>query len=153
MRRAVLILALSSASVFAADRTLQQFSFVKTNADLVFIEEVFTRNGETNLVRDTLMRRGILESRTHKFYQGGLLIGEHWSFPDSAGFITEANLPYTMILRSSPSNNVSFAYICSPDRIVIDYFMATNGVFYPVDSSTVQEARKLTTEVQKPVSP
>jgi hypothetical protein len=144
---------LSCASIFAADPSLQQFSLVKTNNDVVLIEDVFTRNGETNLIRNTLTRNGAFESRTQKFYQRGLLVGEHWTFPDSSGFITEANLPYTMILRSSPSNHISFAYICSADRIVIDYFIATNGIFWPVDATAVQEARRLTTEVQKAITP
>lgn len=153
MKKVTLLLALSCVSMLAMDPSLQQFSRVKTNGDVVLTEDVFTRNGETNLVRHTITRSGVLESRTHQFYQAGLLVGEHWSFPDSSGFISEANVPYTMILRSSPSNNICFAYVCSADRIVIDYFMATNGVFWPVDTSSVQEARKMTTEIQKAPPP
>ena len=153
MKKVSLVLMLSCASIFGADPSLQQLSLVKTNSDVILTEDVFTRNGETNLIRNTLTRCGVFESRTQKFYQGGLLVGEHWNFPDSTGFLTEANIPYTMILRSSPSNNTSFAYICSADRIVIDYFIATNGVFWPVDTSAVQEARKMTTEIQKATAP
>jgi hypothetical protein len=153
MKAIVLALAFSCASAFAADPALRQFTLVKTNGNAVLTLDVFTRNGETNLVRNTVVRNGVLESRNHKFYQDGMLVGAHWSYPDSNGFITEANSPYSMIFQSSPSNIVSAAYICSPERIVIDYFTATNGVFYPVDTSAVQEARQMTTEIQKQVSP
>ena len=148
-----LVLLLSCAPVFAADPALQQFSLVKTNGDAVSTLDTFTRNGETNLVRSIVTRGGAVESRFHKFYQGGGLVGEHWSYPDSSGFITEANSRYSMIFKSSPSNTVSAAYICTEDRIVIDYFTATNGLFYPVNTAAVDEARKMTTEMQKTATP
>lgn len=151
MKKAFLLLALSGASAFAADPALQQFSVARTNGDTIATLDVFTRSGQTNLVRSTVTRNGTVESCFHKFYQRGFLVGEHWCYPDSSGFITEANAPYSMIFRSSSSNRVSTAYICSEDRIVIDYFTATNGLFYPVNTSAVQEARKMTTEIEKPV--
>lgn len=153
MKKIVFLLILSCVSIFAADSALQQFSLVKTNGDAVITLDVFTRSGETNLIRSTVTRRGVFESRTHRFYLGGVLVGEQWSFPDSTGYITEANLPYTMIFESSPSNDVASAYICTDNRIVIEFFTATNGLFFPVDTFAVQEARKMTTEMQKRNSP
>lgn len=153
MIKVLFLLALSCASAFAADPALQQFSLAKTNGDAVFTWDVFTRNGETNLVRSTVTRNGAVESRFHKFYYSGALVAEHWSFADSSGFITEASLPYSMIFKSSPSNTVTAAYICTEDRIVVDYFTATNGVFWPVDTYAVQEARKMTTEIHRQASP
>lgn len=149
MNKILLLLALSGASVFAADSAPQQFSLTRTNGDVVLTTDVFTRGGETNLVRHTVLLNGVLESRTHKFYEAGLLVGEHWSFPDSSGFITEANSPYSIIFQCSSSNNVTAACICTEDRFVIECFTATNGIFYPVDTSAAHEARKLTTEIQK----
>ena len=152
MKKFLVLMALSCTSTLAADSALQLVSLSRTNGTAVFTMDIFTRNGETNLICSTVTRAGSVESRFHKFYEGGTLVGEYWSYPDSCGFITEANSPYSLIFKSSPSNHVSTAYICSQDRIVIDYFTATNGIFYPVDAAA-QEARKMTTETQKAPAP
>jgi hypothetical protein len=153
MKKICLLLLISTTAVFAADPALQLFTSARTNSETVCRVDTYTRNGETNLVRTSLARNGNVESRHHKFYQGGVLVGEHWNDLDSSGFITEANLPYSMIFKSSPSNNTCFAYICSEDRIVIDSFASTNGLFVPVDTSSLQAARRMTTEMQKASSP
>lgn len=59
----------------------------------------------------------------------------------------------TMKALIIPSKNASQAFICTKDRVVLDYFTATNGVFHPADSSAVREANKMTEHVRELISP
>jgi hypothetical protein len=150
----IIILIISCFSVFAADNNIRVISSSKTNAvsGRIFTMEVFTRNGQTNLVRTTVTRQGIPEGPLQKFYHDGVLVGECWTFQDSSGFITEAGSPYSVIVKYWPSKNASQAFICTRDRVVLDYFTSTNGMFYPADGSAVQAANKMTTEMSKAIS-
>jgi hypothetical protein len=152
---AFIILLVSCASIFGADTSIQVLTIAKTNAvsGRISRRDVFTRDGQTNLVRTTVTTRGVSEGPLHKFYHDGVLVGECWAFQDSSGFITEAGSPYSVIVKYWPSNNASQAFICTKDRVVLDYFTATNGVFYPADRSAVREANKMTKEMSKAISP
>jgi hypothetical protein len=145
-----IILIISCASVFGADTGIQVVTTTKTNAvsGIIFTMDIFTRDGQTNLVRNTMTRRGVVESQIHKFYHDGILAGEYWTMPDSSGFITEAGSPYSVIGKYWPSKG-SQAFICTKDRVVLDYFTATNGVFYPASDAAVQDAHKMTTKISK----
>jgi hypothetical protein len=153
--KAFIILLPSYASAFGADTSIQLITTMKTNAasGKIFTKEVFTRDGQTNLVRTTVTTRGISEGALHKFYHNGMLLGECWAYQDSSGFITEAGSTYSVIVKYWPSNSARQAFICTKDRVVLDYFAATNGVFYPADKSAVRDANKMTTEMSKAISP
>jgi hypothetical protein len=161
--KALIILLLSSASAFAADTSMQVTTTTKTNAvsGKIFTMEVFTRSGQTNLVRTTVTTRGVSEGPLQKFYHDGVLVGTYLTMPEStmpdspdfSVLITEAGSPYSVIVKHWPSKNASQAFICTKDRVVLDYFTATNGVFYPADRSAVREANKMTTEMREAISP
>jgi hypothetical protein len=153
--KTLIILLLSYISAFGADTSIQVITTTKTNAvsGRIFTMEVFTRAGQTNLVRTTVTTRGVSESPLHKFYHDGVLVGECWAFQDSSGFITQAGSPHSVIVKYWPSKNASQAFICTKDRVVLDFFTATNGIFYPADRSAVREANKMTTEMSKAISP
>jgi hypothetical protein len=145
-----IILILSCASIYGADTSIQVFTTTKTNlSGSIFKRDVFMRDGQTNLVGDTIIRDGKLEMPLYKFYHGGVLVGEYITMPDSSVFITEAGSPYSVIGKYWPSKGVSQAFICTKDRVVLDYFTATNGVFHPADSAAVRGANKMTTEMSK----
>jgi hypothetical protein len=144
-----IVLVLSCASALDADTGVQVATTVKTNAEAIFTIDVFTRDSQTNLVRTTISRHGAVEGQFHKFYHDGALVGEFWYVRDSSGFITEAGSPYSVIGKQWPSKGVSQAFICTKDRVVLDYFSATNGVFYPADRAAVRDANKMTTEMSK----
>jgi len=90
--------------------------------------EVFTRAGQTNLVRTTVIRHGLSEAPLHKFYHDGVLVGTYLTMPESAKpgspefsvLTTEAGSPYSMIAKAWPSKNASQAFICTKDRVVLD---------------------------------
>ena len=151
--KALIILLLSYASAFAADTSIQATTTMKTNAvsGTIFRMEVFTRDGQTNLVRTTVTKRGVSEDPLQKFYHDGVLVGESWAFQDSSGFITEAGSPYSVIVKYWPSKTASQAFICTKDRVVLDYFTATNGIFYPANSVAVRDANKMTEDMSKEI--
>ena len=146
-----LVLILFCASTFGADTSLQVFTTAKTNSPGNIVRrDVFLRDGQTNLVCNYRIRDGKLEMPLCEFYHDGVLIGEYISMRDFSTFITQAGTPYSMIFKSWPSNGVSQAFICTKDRVILDYFTATNGMlFYPADGAKVRDAYKITAEMSK----
>jgi hypothetical protein len=127
-----------------ATAPIRVFTTAKTNAEIAVINttDVFTRDGQTNLVRFTTTMRGLVTARHHRFYHAGVLVGDYWARQDSSGFIIKGGSPYSVIFKYSPSKEVSSVFICTNDLVVIDCFIATNEVFNPADSSTIREANK-----------
>src|SRR2546430_17007900 len=74
--RTFIVFLLSCASVFGADGGIQVVSTSKTNAQTASIttKDVFTRDGQTNLVRDTKTKAGVVQIRIHRFYYGRSLV-------------------------------------------------------------------------------
>jgi hypothetical protein len=144
-----IVLILSCASVFGADTGIRVVTTARTNSAIAVIntKTVFTRDGQTNLVCFTTTKRDTLTDRSHLFYHGGVLVGEYWDGQDSSGFVTEAGSPNSVIFKYSPSKEVCNAFICQHDRVVVDCFIATNGVFLPADSSATRDANKLGEDV------
>ena len=72
------------APVFGADSGVKVVSTTKNNPETgsTDTEDVFTRDGKTNLVRGTLTKAGKLEIRTHRFYHDGSLVGVFTAIPN-----------------------------------------------------------------------
>jgi hypothetical protein len=142
------LLCLSCASLFGADTSIQVFTTTKTNAtapDFVLTLAVFTRDGQTNLVRSTLTRQGKVVSPAHKFYHDGFLVGEISSIADFSVFTGAADCPYSLEGYYRTNGGIWQACICTKDGVVLDYFTATNGLFWPASRSEIQNLNKMTT--------
>jgi len=137
--------------MFRADADIVAVRTTKTNSVTgnIFTRDVFMRVGQTNLVCNTITKRGEVESQDCRFYHDGVLAGEYWAMPDSSGFITEAGSPYSLMVRFGPDHEVGDAFICTKDRVVLDYFTATNGAFLPADSSALQRANAITIKMSE----
>ena len=147
-----ILLILSCASIYGADTGLQVTTRAKTNSlGEVQAVDFFTRDGQTNLVRLTVTQQGKITSQHDIFYHGGIRVGTFWSEADSSGFMTEADSPYCLIGKTWTGKGVSQAFICSADKVVVDYFNATNGQYYPVSSAELQHAQKMTSDMSKAV--
>ena len=146
-----IILILSCISIFGADTSIKITTTAQTNAisGSIFTADVFTRGGQTNLVRNTVTREGVVERQLHYFYHDGVLVGTYSFMPDSLGFVSEAGSPYVVIGNYCPSKGISQTIICTQDRLTVDYFTATNGVYYPADSAALLDAIKTSTELSK----
>jgi hypothetical protein len=150
----ITFLILSCASALGADTGIQVSTTVRTNeSGSVSIKDVFTRDGQTNLVRNTSTKSGVVRIRIHRFYHGGLLVGDFVATPDSSGFTTEAGSPYSVSFEFGPTKAVKSAVIGTKDGVILDAFMATNGVFYPADISLIRKANNVGSDVKQLLSP
>jgi hypothetical protein len=145
-----IFLILSCGSIFGADTSIQVVTTAMTNAAIgeISTKDVFIRDGKTNLMRITNIRNRDADQseQSHIFYYDGVRVGEYTTMPGSSRFTTEAGCPYLVEHKVLSWTNVSCVLICKKDREIhgelLDYFMATNGVFLPADSSDIREANK-----------
>jgi hypothetical protein len=129
--------------IFGADTDVQVVTTIQTNAErsLVFTQDVFTRNGQTNLMRTTLNKAGVLEVRTQRFYHEGVLVAEIATRPSSFSIETTARIPYEVSFDFfSPSNQLWNIAVWTNNNVMVDAFTRSNGVFYPVESSVLDRA-------------
>lgn len=135
--RTFILLVLSSLSAFGGDTGIRSFSAVTTNsAGTVYIEDIFTRGGQTNLVRLTKVEAGVVTHRIQKFYHHGDLVAVISGLSDSNSFSSEPRLPYRVDLEFLPSKDVRCLIIFGPG--FIDGFYPTNGIYYPAPDSDLK---------------
>jgi hypothetical protein len=148
--RASIIFILSCASVLGADSGIQVVSPAKTNTETASItmKDVFTRAGQTNLVRDTKTEVGVVQIRIHRFYHGGSLVGDFVATRDSSGFTTEAGSPYSVSFEFDASHSPKSAIIGTKDGVILDAFTCTNGIFSPIESSLITKVNSIGSEVR-----
>lgn len=140
--RAFIAFLLSCAAVFGADGDIRVVTTAKTNAETASIttKDFYTRDGQTNLVRHTKTKTGVVQIRIHRFYHAGTLVGDFVAMPDSSGLTTEAGTPYSVSLECDAARNPKSVVIGTKDGAILDAFSYTNGVFSPVESSTLAKA-------------
>ncbi|MGD1086981.1 MAG: hypothetical protein ABSA47_19780 [Verrucomicrobiota bacterium] len=152
--KTLISLVLSCASVLGADTSIRVATTFTTNASgSVSTKDVFTRNGQTNLVRNTSTTSGVVQIQMHRFYYDGLLVGEFVAMPESSGSTAEAGSPYSIGFAFGPNKEVKSAVIGTKDGVVLDAFMATNGAFYPADISLIGKANDIGGDVIKLFAP
>lgn len=135
---------LSCITAIAADTGVHMTASTSTNAETgaVHLEETFTRNGQTNLVRKTTTKGGIVTGRIQRFYHDGEFVAVHLVVSKPAYMARES----FSTTGSSCSVNVDFSPTKEIERVIItrtkgnvvDGFTATNGVFYPVSNSDLE---------------
>jgi hypothetical protein len=153
--KAILLCMLSCLSVVAADTNrIQLFTTASTNAESGYLNTVdeFTRGGQTNLIRRTHTRGGVVVFRSQTFYHNGADLGGH-IFNGSETIIgSTAGAPYPLSFVFDTSNKPRSAIIGtvrtnaaagSITIVTLDSFACTNGVFYPRDSSFIREVNSL----------
>jgi hypothetical protein len=140
--RAFIVFLLSCASVLGADDSIRVVTTAKTNAETASIttKDFYTRAGQTNLVRHTKSKAGVVQIRIHRFYHAGALVGDYVAMPASSGFTTEAGTPYSVSLECDTSHTPKSLVLGTKDGVILDAFSYTNGVFSPVESSALTKA-------------
>ena len=143
------------APVFGADSGIQVVSTTTKNTETVSIstQDVFTRDGKTDLVRGTKTKAGEIQIRTHRFYHAGSLVGIFSAMPNSSGFTSEASSSYSMGLDFDASKNVKSAAIRTKDGVMLDIFTCKNGVFSPVENSVLQKANAFGADMKRLFDP
>jgi len=147
--RFFIVFLLSCATVLGADTGIRVVTTVRTNeSGSVTTKDVFTRDGQTNLVRNTSTKSGAVRIRVHRFYYQGSLVGDFVMMPDSSGFTTEAGSPYSVSFEFDASHTPKSAVIGTKEGVIVDAFTCTNGVFSPVESSVITKANLVGSEVR-----
>lgn len=148
--RTFIVFILSCASVFGADTGIRVVTTSKTNAESasIYTTDVFTRDGQTNLVRRTKSKAGEFQIRIQRFYHAGVLIGDYVAMKDSSGFTTEAGVPYSVSFEFWPSKDIRSAVVGTKDGTILDAFTCTNGVFTPMDISVITKANGITHDLR-----
>ncbi len=149
--KSFIVFLLSCASVFGADSGIHVVSTATTNAESASIttKDFYTRDGQTNLVRHTKTKAGVVQIRIHQFYHAGALVGDYVATPDSSGFTTEAGTQYSVSLECDASHNPKSMVIGTKDGVILDAFSYTNGVFSPVESEFLTKATATGSEVHE----
>lgn len=147
--RVFILFLLTCATVLGADTSIHVVTTVRTNdSGSISTKEVFTRDGQTNLVRSTSIRSGVVRICIYRFYHQGSLVGDFVAMPDSSGFSTEAASPYSVSFEFDASHNPKSAVIGTKDGVILDAFSCTNGVFSPVERSVITKANSVGSEVR-----
>lgn len=143
------VLFLSCALAHGMDEGIQIFSSTKTNKEAasVSIREIFTRGGQTNLVRNTKTKAGVIQIQTHQFYHHNQLVGDFVTTQNASGFTTEAGTPYSMSFEFDKARKIK-AVVIAKDGALLDVFNYTNGVFIPIENAKIAKANSVGSEVQ-----
>jgi hypothetical protein len=110
---------------------------------LVTYEE-FTRGSQTNLLRVTTVKDGLTNSIAHNFYHQGAYLGRY-SQGSGYTFVNSApGAPYALSFAWDSSNQIRAASVTTTNYVILDSFTCTNGIFYPEDSSRIEESNRRT---------
>jgi hypothetical protein len=148
--KAIIACLLCCLSVFAADtneiRVVRRTDAKVSPGYLVTYEE-FTRSGQTNLLRITSVKDGVTNSIAHNFYHHGTYLGRYsrgggYTFVNSA-----ASAPYLLAFVWDSSNQIRTASVTTTNYVTLDSFTYTNGIFYPVASSAIEESNRKTKDI------
>jgi len=141
------ILVLSCVASLASETGVRMTSVFSTNTELgvVHLEETFTRDGQTNLVRKTSLKDGVVTGRVQRFYHDGEFVAAHL-FVSSPAYMARESFStavssYSVSLDFSPSKDIESVIITRKNGIILDGFTATNRVFYPVSNSDLETGR------------
>jgi len=150
----LIVLILSCASALGAETDIRVVTTSRTNAETVSVstKDVFTRDGHTNLVRNTKTKAGAVQIRIHRFYRAGRLVGMLTVTPDSSSSTSEAGCPFALDFEYGSSNELKYATIVGQDGRLVDAFACTNGVLFPVPSSELRNATGIGVDARKLMS-
>jgi hypothetical protein len=133
--RIFIILLLLCVSAIARETGIQSSSTTSTNAETgsIVTKEIFTRGGQTNLIRITVIKRGTLFFRSHTFCHHGEPVAIFTWRDGEQFFSTYPGTPYEASVGFFPSKDVR--YVRLSGKGYLDGFYCTNGIFYPAPDS------------------
>ncbi len=148
--KAIIACLLCCLSVFAANtneiRVVTRTDAKVSRGNLVTYEE-FTRSGQTNLLRITSVKDGVTNSIAHNFYHQGTYLGRYSQFGGYTFVNSAASAPYVLAFVWDSSNQIRTASMTTTNYVILDSFTYTNGMFYPEDSSRIEESNRKTKDI------
>jgi hypothetical protein len=144
--KTIILYFLSCLSVLAADASdirVFTWTYKILPEDSLATVEVYTRDGQTNLVRNTQTKDGVVLFHTQGFYHDGIEVGSYMyelaNPPDRTMVGSVPDAPYYFDIAFDASNRPLIAHIAATNLVELDLFFCTNGVFYPADGSLIQQ--------------
>jgi hypothetical protein len=154
--KTTIIWILSCLSVFAADTNdicVVTWSYKVLPEDSLATIEAFTRGGQTNLVRQTHTKDGVVLLRNQSFYHNGAEVGCYMyqiANGTNTGVGSGPGAPYYFNISFDSSSRPCYASITATNFVMLEWFDCTNGIFYPRDSSYIREANSRLSKVLPP---
>lgn len=142
--KTIIVLILSCVSALAA--TANEIRVVTTTytvaeTGVTTTVDVFTRDGQTNLVCGARTKDGSLLDRWQKFYHNDSLLGVYSTYNNGSSTIAcFGGAPYTLSFVFVSTNKLRCASVVS-NSVILDAFVCTNGIFYPADRSVIREVQ------------
>ena len=128
--------------------------FTRTNTNIspgyVTMYEEFTRDGQTNLLRITVTKDGMVRDRAHSFYYQGAYLGRYTWAGDITIMNSAAGAPYSLNFVLNSSNQPVAASVMATNYVILDSFTCTNGIFSPEESSRIRESNRKIKEALPP---
>ncbi len=147
--KTIIVFLLSYLSAFAGDTNeihVGTRTDTKISPGHLVTYEEFTRNGQTNLVRVTLTKDGVTNSITHNFYHHGAFLGRYSKVGAFTLVSSAADAPCALAFVWDATNQIRSASVTT-NYVTLDLFTFTNGIFYPVASSEIEESNKKTKDI------
>ena len=113
---------------------------------LVTFEE-FSRGGQTNLLRTTTVKDGVTNSIAHNFYHQGAYLGRYSQAAGHTFVNSAASAPFILTFAWDSSNQIRTASVTTTNYVTLDSFTCTNGMFYPVANSEIEETNRKTKDI------
>jgi hypothetical protein len=155
--KTIIISFLSCLSVLAAgasDIRMSTWTYKILPEDSLATVDVYTRDGQTNLVRNTQTKDGVVLFRSQSFYHDSIQVGTYMydlaNPPDRTIVGSVPGAPYYFSVAFDASNRPLIAHITATNLIELDLFFCTNGVFYPAEGSLIQQDNNVLTKTLHP---
>lgn len=131
----ILVLCISQVAV---DADVGVFSSSTTNAETgaILTTDIFTRDGQTNLIRVAKIEKGVVVQRRQRFYHNSEPIAFFSMNGGIESFSTLPKIPFQVSVEFSPSKDIRCLIIWGSN--FMDGFYNTNGVFYPAPDSDLE---------------
>ena len=145
--KTIIVCLLSCLSAFAGDTNeihVVTRTDTKVSPGYLVTYEEFTRNGQTNLLRVTTTKDGVTNSIAHNFYHHGAYLGRYSQGGGYSFVNTAAGAPCALSFVWDSSNQIRTASVTTTNYVTLDSFTFTNGIFYPVASSEIEESNRKT---------
>ena len=141
-------------AVSGADEGVRVFASTnQTTWGAVFVYEAFLRDGQTNLIRNTVTSTQEGTNRFHRFYHGGQYLGSYVFGTNSSGCTTQPGCPYMLSFVYGPSNELRSVIVGDSEGHVVDVFGCTNGIISPAPVSLIRESKRIDVKMSNHIHP
>jgi hypothetical protein len=139
------------ARIQAQDVNVVTTTRTNLETETIYITDIYTRDGKTNLVCRNEFRDG-KQGRNQKIYHDGVLLGTIHEVNGVAGISTKPNPTYALTFQFAADKTlqptVLQSAVITSNYFLVDAFVCTNGVLFPMETSKIEKARGVDTKLE-----